>query len=116
MPDYHSSGSTCPGRAGTSPSATRGCRRPCTPPRALGPNTLRYINYFLGLLRRTGLDTAAKMELLGLVNGFALSYGGVQATLAEERARTGVTAEQQASAPVHALAAAVPTPATRMPE
>ena len=48
-------------------------------PRALGPNTLRYINYFLGLLRRTGLDTAAKMELLGLVNGFALSYGGVQA-------------------------------------
>lgn len=78
-------------------------------PPAFGPNTLRYVDYFLGLLRHTGLDTAAKMELLSLVNGFALSYGGVQATLAEERARTGVTAEQQAAAPVHALVAAAAT-------
>jgi len=78
-------------------------------PPAFGPNTLRYIDYFLGLLRRTSLDTAAKMELLGLVNGFALSYGGVQATLAEERARTGVTAEQQAAAPVQALVTAAAT-------
>jgi AcrR family transcriptional regulator len=78
-------------------------------PPVFGPNTLRYIDYFLGLLRHTGLDTAAKMELLGLVNGFALSYGGLQATLAEERARTGVTAEQQAAAPVHALVTAAAT-------
>ena len=78
-------------------------------PPAFGPNMLRYIDYFLGLLRHTSLDTTAKMELLGLVNGFVLSYGGVQATLAEERARTGVTAEQQAAAPVHALVTAAAT-------
>jgi len=78
-------------------------------PPAFGPNALRYVDYFLGLLRDTGLDTAAKMELLGLVNGFALSYGGAQATLAQERARTGVTAEEQAAAPVHALVTAAAT-------
>ena len=41
------------------------------------------MDYFLGLLSRTGVDTAAKMELLALVNGFAISYGGMQAALAE---------------------------------
>ena len=46
------------------------------------------------------------MELLGLVNGFALSYGGAQAALAEERARTGVTAQEQADAQVAGLVSA----------
>ena len=75
-------------------------------PAAFGPNALRYVDYFLRLLGGTGLDTTAKMELLAMVNGFAISYGGVQAALAEERARTGVTAEQQAAAQVTALVTA----------
>jgi hypothetical protein len=45
------------------------------------------------------------MELPGLVNGFAINCGGMQAALAEERTRTGVTAEQQAAAQVSQLAA-----------
>ena len=53
-------------------------------PPVMGPAALRYVDYFLGLLSGTGLDTAAKMELLGLVNGFAISYGGMQAALAED--------------------------------
>jgi len=76
-------------------------------PPLMGPAALRYVDYFLGLLSGTGLDAGRKMELLGLVNGFAVSYGGMQAALAEERARTGVTAEQQAAAQVsHLIAAA----------
>ena len=75
-------------------------------PPTFGPSALRYIDYFLRLLRGTGLDTTAKMELLAMVNGFAISYGGVQAALAEQRARTGVTAEQQAGAQVTALVTA----------
>jgi AcrR family transcriptional regulator len=78
-------------------------------PPLMGPAALRYVDYFLGLLSGTDLDTAAKMELLGLVNGFAISYGGMQAALAEDRARTGVTAEQQAAAQVSQLVAAAAT-------
>ena len=72
----------------------------------MGPAALRYIDNFLGLLDGTGLDTASKMEVLAMVNGFAVSYGGMQAALAEDRARTGVTAEQQAAAQVSQLVAA----------
>ena len=75
-------------------------------PPVMGPNVLRYIDYFLGLLAGTQLGTAEKMGLIALVNGFALMYGGFQAALAEERARTGVTAEEQAAAPVAILVAA----------
>jgi AcrR family transcriptional regulator len=75
-------------------------------PPLMGPAALRYVDHFLGLLSGTGMDTTAKMELLGLVNGFAISYGGMQAALAEERTRTGVTAEQQAAAQVSQLVAA----------
>ncbi len=46
------------------------------------------------------------MEILGMVNGFAISYGGVQAAQAEERARTGVTEEEQAAVQVSSLVAA----------
>jgi AcrR family transcriptional regulator len=75
-------------------------------PPPMGPNTLRYIDYFLGLLASSGLDTGAKMEVIALVNGFALMYGGMQAALAEERARTGITEQEQAAAPVAALVTA----------
>ena len=75
-------------------------------PPVMGPNVLRYIDYFLGLLAGTQLGTAEKMGLIALVNGFALMYGGFQAALAEERARTGVTAQEQAAAPVAILVAA----------
>jgi AcrR family transcriptional regulator len=75
-------------------------------PPVIGPNALRYIDYFLGLLADTRLDTGAKMEVIALVNGFALMYGGLEAALASERARTGVTAQEQAAAPVATLVTA----------
>jgi AcrR family transcriptional regulator len=75
-------------------------------PPVMGPNALRYVDYFLGLLADTRLDNMAKMEVIALINGFALMYGGTQAALAEERARTGITAEEQAAAPVATLVAA----------
>jgi AcrR family transcriptional regulator len=80
-----------------------------TRPPVMGPAALHYVDYFLGLLNGTAVDTAAKMELLALVNGFAINYGGMQAALAEERTRTGVTAEQQAAAQVSQLVAAAAT-------
>ncbi len=72
-------------------------------PTVIGPNAIRYVDYFLGLLAGSGLDTSAKMRLLAMVNGFAIAYGGLQAALAEERARTGITAEEQAAAQVAGL-------------
>jgi hypothetical protein len=75
-------------------------------PPVIGPNALRYIDYFLGLLADTHLDTRAKMEVIAMVNGFALMYGGLEAALAAERARTGVTAQEQAAVPVATMVAA----------
>jgi AcrR family transcriptional regulator len=75
-------------------------------PPPMGPGTLRYIDYFLGLLAGTRLDTAAKMETIAIINGFALMYGAMQAALDDERARTGITEQQQQAAPVTALAQA----------
>jgi AcrR family transcriptional regulator len=95
-------------------------------PPPMGPSAVRYIDYFLGLLAGTGLDTAAKMEIIAIINGFALMYGGMQAALDDERARTGITEQQQQAAPVTALAqaaasgdypnlgAALSTPAPRL--
>ena len=71
-----------------------------------GPNGLRYLDYFLGLLAGSGLDTGAKMEVIALISGFATMYGGMQAALASERAGTGSSPEDQAAAPVQALARA----------
>jgi AcrR family transcriptional regulator len=51
-----------------------------------GPNGLRYLDYFLGLLANSGLDTGAKMEVISLISGFATMYGGMQAALASGRA------------------------------
>lgn len=75
-------------------------------PPVLGPGALRYVEYFLGLLSGSDLDTGAKMEVLGMVNGFAISYGGVQAAQAEERTRTGVAEEEQAAVQVASLVSA----------
>jgi AcrR family transcriptional regulator len=72
-------------------------------PPAIGPNAMRYVDYFLGLLADSALDTGAKMEVVALVNGFGLMYGGMQATLAEERKRTGVTEQEQAAVQVNSL-------------
>jgi AcrR family transcriptional regulator len=76
------------------------------PPPPMGPCTLRYVDYFLGLLAGTGLGTAAKMETIAVINGFALMYGAMQAALDEQRARTGITEREQQAAPVNALAEA----------
>jgi AcrR family transcriptional regulator len=79
------------------------------PPPPMGPCTLRYIDYFLGLLADTRLDTAAKMESIAVINGFAVMYGGMQAGLDAERARTGISEEEQQAAPVKILAKAAAT-------
>jgi AcrR family transcriptional regulator len=75
-------------------------------PPPMGPSTLRYIDYFLGLLAGTGLGIAAKMEAIAIIHGFALMYGAMQAALDAERARTGITEQQQQAAPVQILAEA----------
>jgi AcrR family transcriptional regulator len=75
-------------------------------PVVIGPNGLRYIEYFLGLLAGSGLDTTAKLELVGLVNGFAIMYGGMEATLASQQASTGVSPDQHQAAQVAAMVSA----------
>jgi hypothetical protein len=75
------------------------------PPPA-GPNGMRYLDYFLGLLAGSGLDTGAKLEVIALISGFATMYGGMQAALAAERKGSGASAEQQAAAQVQAFATA----------
>lgn len=53
-------------------------RRPLPP----GPNALRYLDYFIGLLAGTRLETGAKLELISMISGFATMYGGMQAAMA----------------------------------
>ncbi len=57
-----------------------------------GPNGLRHLDYFLGLLDDSGLDTGATLEVIAMVSGFATMNGAMQATLA----RQGVTGTQHA--------------------
>jgi AcrR family transcriptional regulator len=73
-------------------------QRPMPP----GPNGLRYLDYFLGLLAGSGLDTGAKMEVIAMISGFATMYGVMQAALPAEQAGTA----QHNAAQVQALAAA----------
>jgi AcrR family transcriptional regulator len=75
-------------------------------PAVIGPNGLRYIEYFLGLLSGSGLDTTAKLEFVGLINGFAIMYGGMEATLARQQASTGVSPDQHQAAQVAAMVSA----------
>jgi AcrR family transcriptional regulator len=73
--------------------------RPAPP----GPGGLRYLDYFLGLLADSGLDTGAKMEVIALISGFATMYGGM---LANARAGGRSSADEQAAAQLHAFARA----------
>jgi AcrR family transcriptional regulator len=68
-----------------------------------GPNGLRYLDYFLGLLNGSRLDTGAKLEVIALISGFATMYGSLQATLSQQ----GVTGSQHASLHARAFARAV---------
>jgi AcrR family transcriptional regulator len=44
-----------------------------------GPNGLRYLDYFLGLLAGSRLSTGARLELIAMIGGFATMYGARQA-------------------------------------
>jgi AcrR family transcriptional regulator len=70
-----------------------------------GPNGLRYLDYFLGLLAGSGLDTGAKMEVIAMISGFATMYGARQAALPAEQAGPASTVQHNA-AQVQALARA----------
>lgn len=70
-----------------------------------GPNGLRYLDYFLGLLAGSGLDTGAKLEIIAVISGFATMYGAMQAALPAEQVGAASTVQQNA-AQVQALAEA----------
>lgn len=75
-------------------------QRPVPP----GPNGLRYLDYFLGLLTGSGLGTGGKLEVIAMISGFATMYGAMQALPAE---RTGAASTaQQNAAQIQALARA----------
>jgi AcrR family transcriptional regulator len=61
-------------------------QRPMPP----GPNGLRYLDYFLGLLAGSRLDTGGKLEIIAIMSGFATMYGALSARPAAE------TGEEQA--------------------
>jgi AcrR family transcriptional regulator len=67
-----------------------------------GPNGLRYLDYFLGLLDRSRLDTGAKLEVIAMISGFATMYGALQASLGQQ----GVTGSQHAAMYARAFARA----------
>jgi len=67
-----------------------------------GPNGLRYLDYFLGLLDGARLDTGAKLEVIAMISGFATMYGAMQATLDQQ----GVTGSQHAAMHARAFARA----------
>jgi AcrR family transcriptional regulator len=51
-----------------------------------GPNELRYLDYFLGLLADSRLSTEARLEVIAMISGFATLYGAVQAAPAGQLA------------------------------
>src|SRR6202142_3660318 len=65
-------------------------QRPLPP----GPNGLRYLDYFLGLLAGSSLDTGAKLEVIAIISGFATMYGAMQAALPAEGTGTAQNAAQ----------------------
>jgi AcrR family transcriptional regulator len=67
---------------------------------SFGPNSLRTVEFFLAALDGSGLDGTTKMELFGLLNGLALSYGDMELAQAETLQRAGITAEQYQAAQV----------------
>jgi AcrR family transcriptional regulator len=73
-------------------------QRPLPP----GPHGLRYLDYFLGLLAGSPLDTGAKLEIIAMISGFATTYGALQGSLAREQ----TSADDLAAAQVRAFARA----------
>lgn len=51
-----------------------------------GPNELRHLDYFLGLLAGSRLSTGARLELIAMISGFATLYGALQAAPAGQLA------------------------------
>src|SRR5215469_16486602 len=51
-----------------------------------GPNGLRYLDYFLGLLAGSRLSTGARLELIAVISGFAALSGAMQAAPAGQLA------------------------------
>jgi AcrR family transcriptional regulator len=79
-------------------------RRPPVP----GPNGLKYLDGFLGLLRGSGLGTEATLELVALISGFATMYGAMLATPAHQtRAPAARMAKAAASGQYPHLTAAL---------
>lgn len=73
-------------------------QRPSPP----GPNGLRYLDYFLGLLDDSQLDTRAKLEIIALISGFATMYGAMQATLVRQHTSADQEAEMRVQAFIRA--------------
>jgi AcrR family transcriptional regulator len=55
----------------------------------LGPNSLAGMDHVLAILAGTDLDTAAKLELLGLLTGFVANYVMYEVAQVERARRTG---------------------------
>jgi AcrR family transcriptional regulator len=73
-------------------------QRPVPP----GPNGLRYLDYFLGLLAGSGLDTGAKLEVIAMISGFATMYGAMQAAPVSKGNETP-SPEEQTSAQIQSF-------------
>jgi AcrR family transcriptional regulator len=78
-------------------------------PVVIGPNGLRYLDFFFGLLAGSEVDTPTKLQFIALINGFAIMYGGMEATLASQQASTGVSPDQHQAAQVAAIVSAAAT-------
>ena len=78
-------------------------------PPVIGPNGLRYLDCFLGLLAGSRLDTPTKVQFISLINGFAIMYGGMEASLASQPASTGGSMEQYQATQVATMVRAVAT-------
>jgi AcrR family transcriptional regulator len=65
-----------------------------------GPNGLRYLDYFLGLLAGSELAAGAQLELITMISGFATMYGAKQAAPLGQPASTA----EQVQALAHAAA------------
>ena len=67
-------------------------------PMPAGPNGLRYLDYFLGLLAGSRLGTGAKLELVTMISSFATMYGAMQAAPAGQLASAAEQAQPLARA------------------
>jgi hypothetical protein len=77
------------------------------PPMPPGPNGLRYLDYFLGLLAGSRVGTGARLEIITMISGFAIMYGAMQAVPAGQPAGSGEPGSgEQGTVQVQALARA----------